>query len=242
MKQEARETQSQKTEVRTCCYACKLLETLINKIDILGQLVKRPAVVKNYHYYGPYTENQGPTTYNGPVNSDMGTGAVNSQKDDDGQVSAPVMPHTKVDVHNEQPQEDESDDDSLVVVSKCFKFTSEFTREKVKKIMEDYYHNSNPELALIEIALYDHDLLKNRNDHKPFVEALVAWGLLEIANNEVMDTVLSSIRHKHSSLPKEGGYKGWGPNFQNEKNTCTNIGNELGETMPYRYEEEEKKP
>lgn len=164
-----------------------------------------------------------------------------NMKLDANQVPAPVMPHTEVDTEEEQP-EDNEDDDALELVKKCFKFTSEFIKEKVKKIIEDYYKNSNPNLALIEIALYDHDLLRNRNDHKPFVEALVAWGLLDIANDEVMDAVLSSIRHKYSSLPKEGGYKGWGPNFQNEKNTCISIGNELGETMPYRYKEEEKKP
>ncbi len=132
------------------------------------------------------------------------------------------------------------DDDALAMVKKCFKFTSEFAREKVKKIMEDYYHNSNPNLALIEITLYDHDMLWNRNDHKPFLEALAAWGLLEIANDDVMEVMLSSMRHKYSTLPKEGGYNSWGPKFQNEKNTCINIGNELGETMPYRYKNEEK--
>lgn len=159
-----------------------------------------------------------------------------------GQINATTQPHAENKDTEEEQLEGNEDDDALELVKKCFKFTSEFIKEKVKKIIEDYYKNSNPNLALIEIALYDHDLLRNRNDHKPFVEALVAWGLLDIANDEVMDAVLSSIRHKYSSLPKEGGYKGWGPNFQNEKNTCISIGNELGETMPYRYKEEEKKP
>ena len=151
----------------------------------------------------------------------------------------PIMPHTDVDVEERLPEEDEGDDDVLAVVKKCFKSTSEFTKEKVKKIIEDYYNDSNPNLALIEITLYDHDQLWHRNDHKPFVEALVAWGLLNIANDEVMDSVLSSIRHKHSNLPKEGGYENWGLKFKNEKNTCTNIGKELGETMPYRYKKKE---
>lgn len=157
-----------------------------------------------------------------------------------GQVNAATQPiYENEDTEEDQPEDNEGDDDGLATVKKCFKFTNEFTKEKVKTILDLYYQNSNPELAVIEIALYDHDLLRNRNDHKPFLEALAAWGLLDIANDEVMKTMLSSIRHKHSSLPKEGGYKGWGPKFQNEKNTCTNIGNELGETMPYRYKKKE---
>ena len=49
----------------------------------------------------------------------------------------PIMPHTDVDVEERQPEEDEGDDDVLAVVKKCFKSTSEFTKEKVKKIIED---------------------------------------------------------------------------------------------------------
>ena len=232
MKQETRETQSQKYEVRTCCYACKLLETLVNKIDLLGLLVKRPEIVKNYHYYGSYTENKGPTTYNGPVNSDMGSELVNNQKDDDGQVSAPVMPHAKVDVDNERPQEDKNDDDSLVVVSKCFKFTSEFTKGKVEAVMNENYHGSHAELALIEVALYDHGQLKRRNAHTPFIRALVAWGIIKIANEDELELIRKGMTDKFRRIP-DAGYKDWGDELLNDRVTCDNIGKQLGDTMPY---------
>ena len=88
--------------------------------------------------------------------------------------------YEEVNVESEGESHDEGDDEALATVKKSFKFTSQFAREKVKKIIDSYYQNSHPNLALIEIALYDHDLLRNRNDHKPFLEALVAWGLLYI--------------------------------------------------------------
>ena len=135
--------------------------------------------------------------------------------------------------------EDETAFAQNVTVNKCFRFPSEFTKEKVKLLVDLYYQDSYANLALIEIALYDHGQLKKRNAHKPFVEALVAWGILDVENDEAMTLLLDSLKHKHNSLPKTDGYKSWGPEFLNEKNTCINIGDELGETAPYRYKKED---
>ena len=86
-----------------------------------------------------------------------------------------------------------------VTVNKCFRFPSEFTKEKVKLLVDLYYQDSYANLALIEIALYDHGQLKKRNAHKPFVEALVAWGILDVENDEAMTLLLDSLKHKHNS-------------------------------------------
>lgn len=130
--------------------------------------------------------------------------------------------------------EDETAFPQNVTVNKCFRFPSEFTREKVKSVVDMYYQDSYANLALIEIALYDHGQLKKRNAHKPFVETLVAWGILDVENEEAMKLMLNGIKNKYTHLPKDGSYLDWGAELQNDKNTCISIGNELGCTMPYR--------
>ena len=122
-----------------------------------------------------------------------------------------------------------------VTVNKCFRFPSEFTKEKVKLLVDLYYLDSYANLALIEIALYDHGQLWKRNAHKTFVESLVAWGILDVENDEAMKLMLDGIKNKYTHLPKDGSYLDWGPRLQNDKNMCISIGNELGNTMPYRH-------
>ena len=131
--------------------------------------------------------------------------------------------------------EDESAISQNVTVKKCFRFPSEFTKEKVKSIVDLYYQDSYANLALIEIVLYDHGQLWKRNAHKPFVEALVAWGILDVENDDELNLILFGIKDKYRRLSKAGPYLGWGPELLNEKNTCISIGEELGETAPYRY-------
>ena len=86
-------------------------------------------------------------------------------------------------------------------------------------------------MALIEIALFDHGQLRKRNSHKAFVRSLAAWGIIKIASDDALKSIVDCIKDKYSRLPKDG-YKDWGQNFLNEKNTCINIGNEL-DPMPY---------
>ena len=123
------------------------------------------------------------------------------------------------------------------VVNKCFIFTSDFVKEKVEAIVKKYYTGSHADLALIEITLFDHGQLRKRNSHKAFVRSLAVWGILNVKTGEEMKPVIDCIRDKFSRLPKDG-YKEWGQNFLNEKNTCINIGREL-DSMPYIRKKEE---
>ena len=131
--------------------------------------------------------------------------------------------------HGDRDQSDRASHDD------CFKFPSEFTKKRVKAVVDNYYQDSYANLALIEIALYDHGQLKYRNHHKAFVKALVAWGILKVENDYELKAMIDSTKDKYSRLPKTGGYQSWDPRFQNEINTCINIAEELGDTMPYRY-------
>jgi hypothetical protein len=145
----------------------------------------------------------------------------------------PVMPHTEVEVGKDTNDDDQDDDDALAVVGKCFKFMSGYVKGKVGTIVKQYCV-SQADLALIEITLYYHGLLYKRNAHKAFAKALVAWGILKAANDDEITAIVNCIKDKYTSLPKEGGYKGWNERFQNDKETCVNIGQELGDTMPYK--------
>ena len=126
-------------------------------------------------------------------------------------------------------------DSYSTTMSEVFKFPSEFTKERMKAVVGKYYQDSYANLALIEIALYDHNQLKYRNHHKAFVKALVGWGIMKVENDDELKAMINSTKEKFSRLPKTGGYQSWGPAFLNEKNTCISIAEELGDTMPYRY-------
>ncbi len=143
----------------------------------------------------------------------------------------PMMPQAEV--VNAEVQDDDDDDDVLAVVAKCFRFTSDYVKEKVATLVKEYCVSS-ADLALIEITLYYHGVLYKRNAHKAFVKALVAWEILKAANDDELTAIVNRVKDKYSSLPKEGGYKGWYERFQNDKETCINIGQELGDTMPYK--------
>ena len=117
------------------------------------------------------------------------------------------------------------------VVNKCFIFTSDFVKEKVDALVKKYYIGSHADLALIEITLFDHGQLRKRNSHKAFVRSLAAWGIMKIASDDVLKSIVDCIKDKYSRLPKDG-YKDWDQNFLNEKNTCISIGREL-DSMPY---------
>lgn len=116
----------------------------------------------------------------------------------------------------------------------CFKFPSEFTKQKLKTIFDRHYQDSYANLALIEITLYDHGQLWKRNAHKTFVKTLMEWGLLHVKNDKVMKQMIDGIKNKYTHLPKDGGYLDWGSELKSDQNTCISIAKELGDTMPYR--------
>ena len=119
-------------------------------------------------------------------------------------------------------------------VAKCFKFTYDFVKLKVADIVRDYYKGSYANLALIEITLFDHKQLNRRNSHKAFVRALIAWGLLEVADEEELKKIVSAVTDKHNRLNRisREGYKKWGDDHP-DKSICENIGRDLGDSMPY---------
>ena len=119
-------------------------------------------------------------------------------------------------------------------VAKCFKFTYDFVKLKVADIIRDYYKGSYANLALIEIVLFDHKQLNRRNTHKAFVRALIAWGLLEVADEEELKKIVSAVTDKHNRLNRisREGYKKWGDDHP-DKSICENIGRDLGDSMPY---------
>lgn len=117
-------------------------------------------------------------------------------------------------------------------VAKSFRFQSDFVKNKVADVIRDFYKGSYANLALIEITLYDHKQLVKRNHHKAFVKALVAWNLIEMADEEELKKIVSAVTDKHNRMPKEG-YQKWDNNFADDKYFCEKIGRELGDSMPY---------
>lgn len=117
-------------------------------------------------------------------------------------------------------------------IGECFRVSSEFVRQTVFTVVKDYYLGSAANLALIEITLFDHNLLQKRNSHTAFFKSLVAWGIINVANKDELERIVRAIADKHKRLPEEG-YKEWGDNYTNEKVICENIGKILGPTIPY---------
>ena len=114
----------------------------------------------------------------------------------------------------------------------CFKNPSEFVKQQVTAAVNDYYLGTSANLALIEITFYDHNLLKKRNAHTAFAKSLVAWGIIEAADENMLKSIVSGIADKHKRMPKEG-YKDWSQDYINDKTTCENIAIKLGPTIPY---------
>lgn len=117
-------------------------------------------------------------------------------------------------------------------ISKCFKFANDFVKSKVLQMVAMAYGGTAANLALIEVALFDHGFLKKRNNHTAFVRTLTAWGALDVKPEKVKD-VANRIADKMKSLPA-GGYLEWDTKqFCNERNVCEQIGALVKETMPY---------
>lgn len=133
-----------------------------------------------------------------------------------------------------QPVEVANDEKNVysTSISDCFRVTSEFVHQSVFAVVKDYYLGSAANLALIEITLFDHNLLQKRNSHTAFFKSLVAWGIITIANEEESKRIVRAIADKHKRLP-EVGYKEWSKDYTNEKVICENIGKKLGQTIPY---------
>lgn len=122
--------------------------------------------------------------------------------------------------------------DSASSISECFRVTSKFVRQSVFAVVKDYYLGVAANLALIEITLFDHNLLQRRNSHTAFFKSLVAWRIVSVVNDDELKRIVRALADKHKRLP-ETGYKEWSKDYTNDKTICENIGKKLGLTIPY---------
>lgn len=127
----------------------------------------------------------------------------------------------------QEPQEQPCED----VAGSCFKNTSGFVRDLVHNLVKDYYLGSAVNLTLIEITLYDHNLIKKRNTHTAFIKSLIAWEILTIDEGEIK-ALANGMADKYKRVPKDG-YKAWPTMLINDKKMCENMGRKLGSTIPY---------
>ena len=119
----------------------------------------------------------------------------------------------------------------------CFKIGNDFVMEKVEAVVKKFYNGSHAELSLIELTLYDHNLLKKRNSHTAFLKKLMTWGILNLSDEE-LKKASRGMAFKMHSLPSFG-YMEWdGSDYLNDKKTCTDIGRELGPTIAYNRKKE----
>ena len=116
-------------------------------------------------------------------------------------------------------------------VKACFRIANEYVREQVEAIVNDFYLGEHVNLAMIEVALFDHGQLLKRNEHTAFVRALRDWGILS-ADIDVTKTASGMASKLRNPFPTEG-YKQWDKYYINERNLCTNIGNRLDSSMKY---------
>ena len=119
-------------------------------------------------------------------------------------------------------------------VEKCFRFSNDFARIQIDAMVNGAYQGSYANLALAEITLFHHRQLKKRNSHKAFVMALKNWGIIDFADTEELDRIVSGVRDKYCRLPEEG-YLDWSDNFKNDRLVCERMGEKLGPTMPYQH-------
>ena len=101
----------------------------------------------------------------------------------------------------------------------------EKTLELVDKIVKAYYRGIHANLALIEITLYNHCILKRRNHHKSFVSALIKRGTIQPKTERELRNLTSGISKKMNGLPDV---------FYDERSLCKDIGKMLGSSFPLR--------
>lgn len=146
---------------------------------------------------------------------------------------APVMTSRESVVDNKEDLSTTGFEADERVIPKCFKFTNDYAKESVSRIVNSFYQGSYANLALIEVTLFHHQQLKKRNSHKAFVMSLVAWGMIEVTTEVEFIKIVRAVNDKYKRLPEEG-YHEWNDNYKNERLSCERIGKRLGPTMPYQ--------
>ena len=130
-----------------------------------------------------------------------------------------------------QTKHNDNQPDYSTSVKDCFKFSNDLVKQKVAAVVAESYHGKTVNLAVIEAALFDHNLLYKRDSHKPFIKALIHWCIIKNMSEEALKKVANGMSQKMKKLP-DGGYKGWKDHI-NERALCMKIEKSLGTDLPY---------
>lgn len=138
---------------------------------------------------------------------------------------------------------DEKKDVIPYEVERCFKLLNsvKFRKQKYEELINLYYNGISANLALIEIVLFCHDQLYKPNSHKHFIKALVAWGILNVDEEQEIK-IYNALADKFKRLVNNDRpitYKDWKSDVKNDKIVCEKMGATLGPTMPY-FDKEKK--
>ena len=118
----------------------------------------------------------------------------------------------------------------------CFRNVSSFVQERIKDAIEKYVFKKDAYIALLEVTLYDHNLLYERNHHKSFIRQLADWGMLDKILSGAKDKgdrlkkICDNVTHKAVKLSNKG-YMEWSDS--KDKTMCEQIGKLLGDKIPY---------
>lgn len=169
--------------------------------------------------------------FNAPIGQHIDhVDTINFRMDGEGKFEFGIVEN--VDKGTEPSNEMPNGDATEVAIKACFKVCNEFVKGQIDKVIKEFYNGSAANLALIEIVLYDHNLLYKRNTHKAFINALAAWNLINVSDEKELNRIVRAVSDKFKRMPEEG-YKSWSNDFVNDKSFCENIGKKLGDTMKY---------
>ena len=205
-------------------------------IEELEERLKKQKADRNYNFFKPVGQFiEHVDTINFSMDKDG-----NFHFENVGQVNGMTSKVPQTDVEAEYPQEEEKTQGACPPVQNCFKQMNDFIKEKVEAVVQKYYQGVAANLALIEITLFDHNLLKKRNAHTNLLRTLCAWGTIDQLSEEEMKKVMSGMANKMHALPSEGYLEWKGSDYVNDKKTCQDIGEDLGGTIKYFRKKEPK--
>lgn len=85
-------------------------------------------------------------------------------------------------------------------VSRCFVDTSDAVRQYVQRVVDTHYGGQPATLALIEWALCQAQVIRVEGEHRLFIEALVAWGILADPGAAEVTRMCSTMSTKTARL------------------------------------------
>lgn len=162
----------------------------------------------------------------------IGIQIINGERQQTAQPDEQATAEANADEEDPPQHAESSEQEANAIASQCFRATSEFVRQRVAEVVKEFFMGSAANLALIEIALFDHRLLKKRNAHKTFVKSLMAWEAIQATDEDELERLVRAVADKHKRMPKEG-YRDWSNDYAGDKVFCGNVGLELGDTIPY---------